>query len=60
MIKQIPPLKRKKFHKDIDPDSLTAALYWDRIAKESLGDADIPLASGEKAKPPAPRKKRGL
>lgn len=45
-VKRIPPLKRKKRHK-ANPNSLTAALYWDRIAAETLRDDDIPLASTE-------------
>lgn len=45
-VKRVPLLKRKKRH-DVNLNSLTAALYWDKIAKESLGDNDIPLAPTE-------------
>jgi len=44
-LRRIPPLKRKRTH-EIAPDSLAAALRWDKIAAESLGDNDIPLAPG--------------
>ena len=38
-MKIIPLLKKKTFHK-VDPDSLAMALNWDRVARESLPDAD--------------------
>jgi len=45
-IKTIPELKHKKTH-DIDPDSLTAAVKWDKLANASMSDADLPLAVGK-------------
>lgn len=45
-IKTIPELKRKKTH-DVAPDSLTAALNWNKLADASLSDADLPLAVGK-------------
>jgi hypothetical protein len=47
MKQRIPPLTKKK-RRNIAPNSLTAALYWQQIAQQPAEDA-APVAEGDQA-----------